>query len=151
MKRAPCQFVAVFLLAGCGSDQDIATPKQKQGKPSAAIPQALAGDWTRRFSRREAHDEPAGRWTMRLSGNTMELYEGPSADADKACITQEWCDQFDVEAKGNLLTIGATPLCTGPGTYSFRIRGRKLTLREVRDACQAGRGLIFDGTTWRRR
>jgi hypothetical protein len=57
--------------------------------------------------------------------------------------------ELTLEGSGHVLTVGETPICTGSGRYSFRVKGDMLTTRKIEDDCQ-GRPVLFDGRTWPR-
>jgi hypothetical protein len=151
VKATPCVIVAVLLLAGCGADKNDAARPQRTAAATGVVPKDVAGTWTRRFARPQVASQgfPTGLYTMRLHDNTVEVWLGDDADPDKDCVTQELCEQHDVNAHGKILTIGETTLCTEPGDYSFEAIGNKLKTRKVKDDCDA-RPVIFDRRTWTR-
>ncbi len=54
-----------------------------------------------------------------------------------------------VSGTGTRVTFGHAGLCAGKGTYSWKLSGRKLTLRPVSDAC--GIRSNFLQATWTRK
>jgi hypothetical protein len=150
MKPTRLSVVAFVVLASCGGDADKAVRAQKTAESVGVVPKSLAGTWTRTVKLAEADRAgvPAGLYTMRLHDTTLELWHGEDADPTRDCLTQEWCDVFEIEAHGQTLTISETAICAMTGDYSFEVSGDTLTTTKVADECQAGRAVIFDGKTW---
>ena len=153
MEPKRLSIVAFLVLASCGSDEDKAVRAQKTAESAGGVAKSLAGTWTRNVKLAEADraGTPAGLYTMRLHGTTLELWQGEDADPTQDCLTQEWCDVFEIQAHGQTLTIAETAICATTGDYSFEVSGDTLTTTKVADECGAGRGVIFDGATWTHR
>jgi hypothetical protein len=146
--------IALVALDGCGGDDEPApAAKAKSARtPAAAIPRELIGAWTRTFTKREvgALEFPTGGYTLKIQDGTMEVYEGPTTDPTKECISQEECVTIELTGSGTTLTVGDTPSCAGSARYSFIVEGDTLTTETVKDDCSLGRPLLFDERTWER-
>ena len=139
--RWPVVVVAIAV-AGCGRDSE--STGSKKATPSAtrhvAVPKALAGDWTSTYSKKDARKAgPAfipGKFTMRFTPDgTWELYV-PGADPRKSCLLQEGCFVSEVEADAKTIRLGEFESCVNPATYSYRLRGDKLTMEDVQGGLQ---------------
>ena len=75
---------------------------------------------------------------MRLHDTTLELWHGEDADPTQDCLTQEWCDVFEIEAHGQTLTIAETAICATPGDYSFEVSGDTLRPRTCPTSARRG-------------
>jgi len=121
--------------------------------PAVALPKDLAGTWTRTFTKREVGDsgEATGRYALKIQPGEIDVYEGPTTDPARDCITQPECASVEVEGRsGRVLTLGETPTCTGVGRYAFVVEGDTLKTKKVKDPCDAVRPLVFDGRSWKR-
>ena len=147
--------VSLAALGGCGGGDEGGAPAAKPAPTrarAATLPAELKGSWTRRFKRREVKEEgtPPGTYTLKIGDGIANVYLGPKADPGRDCLTQEFCEQVTLEGSGRVLTVGETTICVGTGRYAFTVKGDTLTTRKVKDNCDAGRTVLFDGRTWRR-
>jgi hypothetical protein len=148
--------VVAMVVAACGDEtqSDGGNKTDRSTVRHAAVPQALAGDWTTTYSKKEAREAgPAflpGKFTTRFKPDgTWELY-APGTDPGKSCILQENCFTSEASADAHRITVGEFEACVDPGTYAYRIKGDKLTLEKIKEDCKHERPALFVDRTWKR-
>jgi len=148
--------VAVIAVVGCGQESE--STRSKKATPSATrhvdVPEALTGDWTSTYSKRDARKAgPAfipGKFTMRFTPDgTWELYV-PGGDPRKSCLLQGGCFSSEVNADARTITLGEFESCVNPATYSYRLRGDKLTMKKLKETCTNERPGLFVDRVWER-
>ena len=146
--------VAAIAVAGCGQESE--STRSNTATPSATrhVPEALTGDWTSTYSKKDARKAgPAfipGKFTMRFTADgTWELYV-PGADPRRSCLLQGECFSSEVKADAKTVTLGELESCVNPATYSYRLRGDKLTMKKLKEDCTDERPGLFVDRVWER-
>jgi hypothetical protein len=96
---------------------------------SAAVPRPLVGTWT-------IGATSSGSIAIRSNGHAV-FHIGSEVLPETVSGTR------------TTVTFGAAGLCAGKGTYAWKIAGRTLTFRPMRDACTIRSGFLKG--TWKRK
>jgi hypothetical protein len=137
-------------LPGCESDASSTNNTKPAATTAAAtVPKELVGVWVAKIGPRprgSVSEYPPGRYEMRiLADGTVEMYL-PDANPKEPCIEQMYCSTWSVKAdEPGRLQISATPDCTKPAGYAYRVKGAKLTTKLVRDDCSGERPRVYNG------
>ena len=96
---------------------------------------ALAsGTLTGKYQTRIHSGPVKGTWTLNIHTRSVAV-----ADNGKSI------GNYPISVKGNKVTIGRGPTCSGSGTYTFKLTGSKLKFTRVKDSC-TGRASVLAHT-----
>ena len=112
---------------------------------TSAVPKTIVGCWHRHFPALPV-GTPAGVWLMKITANGQLTAYTPGATACGAA------GDFTatVSVAGNRLTIGAVPVCSAQGVYSWKAAAKTLTLKATADKLCTPRTLLFTGV-WKKK
>lgn len=105
-----------------------------------ALPQKLVGSWSRNVTGFGSLDGP---WWMRIRrGGALEVYVPGGT-------TPDFTSRLSV-SEGGRLTIHEVPICATKGLYRWKVVGRLLTIKALRDRQCTPRIALFSGA-WKRK
>ena len=99
---------------------------QEQVASAGPVPARLAGTWAATLSNYPELGLYAGRYRLRFGPGSAMHYIVPGEGA----VPQ------GVSVTGNRITFMASGVCTTPGRYLWKIKGRMLTFTVVGDRCR---------------
>ena len=117
------------------------------------VPARLVGTWGKTMTHATWHKnavefEPSGPWAIVITNaGVTSLFEPPGKPESSTALTT-----MSVAATGASVVFGQTAdgYCPGKASYRWKVSGRTLTLKVVKDDCTARRVLLTAGS-WKRK
>lgn len=130
--------LVVLAPAGLGSTNPAS---RASAETTGAVPSKLVGKWSRDIKQadwaRYGQSFPVGVWSFNVqkNGSVGVIYPRTSY--------VDFTTRFDVS--GGRLTIDAIPICANKGRYTWKLAGKRLTLKAVADRNCKPRAALFTG------
>ena len=116
---------------------------------TTTVPQKLVGCWHRNvtdadFTKAGTGGFPTGVWSFSIKkGGALAVFTPGTGCNGASDFTSS------VSATATRMTFHAVPVCTSNGVYSWKVSGKRLTLRHIADNDCEPRVGLFDGV-WKR-